>query len=57
MVPGGHEGSAKRYLEAVGALRRLAPGVTRHSPSSLEAATPGVRCPPLGNFAAAALGY
>jgi len=35
VAPSGQEGPARRYLEALGALRRLAPGGTRHPPTSL----------------------
>ena len=56
MVPDGHEGPARRYLEAVSALRRLVPGDTRHSPGGLEAATPGDTCPLPGDFATVAFG-
>jgi len=36
MAPVGHEGPARRCLEAVSALRHLASGGTRHPPSGLE---------------------
>jgi len=41
VAPGGHEGLARRYLEPMGALRRLVAGGT---------------CPPPSEFAAAAYG-
>ena len=46
MAPGGHEGSARRYLVAVDVLRHLAPGGTHHPPGNLEAAAPGGTCTP-----------
>jgi len=49
-APGGVNCSARRCLQLLMVLRRLAPGDTCPLPSGLEAVVPSDTCPPLGDL-------
>jgi len=46
VAPYGPKVTAKRYLDAESALRRLAPGGTSHPPGGLEAGSAWQHVPP-----------